>query len=469
VSAGDIRQELTRLKHASLLVEGGCSMATDSLASDELRAERTRQTEPHRVVVVGGGFGGLNLTQSLKRSEVQVTLLDRRNFQVATGALSPGDISSPLRQVLRGQLNARVWMAEVTGFDVSQRRVLLTDGELPYDTLVVAAGARHHYFGHDEWEPLAPGLKSIEDSLEIRRRVLTAFEAAEREPDPDARAALLTFVIVGAGPTGVELAGALAEIAHDTMRHDFRASDPRHARILLVEGCDRVLPAYPPQLSQKAGDALRKLGVTVRTGTLVEDLSSEHCVLRCGDGRERIATQVVLWAAGNTASPLTASLARETGAARDRSGRIMVGPDLTIAGHPEIFVIGDMAHASHHETGAPLPGVAPVAIQQGQYVARMIRERLDKKNRPRPFRYRDLGSMATIGRGSAVADLGWLQFSGYSAWLAWLFIHLMALVEFENRVLVLVQWGWNYVTWNRGARLITDMGRALGSVRAARS
>lgn len=417
----------------------------------------------HRVVIVGGGFGGLRVAQRLARAPVDVLLIDRRNFhlfqpllyQVATGALSPGDVSSPLRAILRRQRNARVWLADVVGFDTGARRVLLRDGAVTYDTLVVAAGAGYQYFGHDDWRSSAPSLKSIEEALDIRRRVLTAFEAAEREPDPAVRAAWLTFVIVGAGPTGVELAGALAEIAGDTLRHDFRDADPTAARVVLVEGAERVLPGFASDLSARAAAALARLGVEVRTASFVQAVDGEGvAVVRHGEETtERLPARVVLWAAGVRAAPLSERLAAATGAPVDAAGRIIVAPDLTIPGHPDIFAIGDMAHV-RGPGGAPLPGVAPVAMQQGVSVARAITARLGGATAPE-FRYRDRGAMATIGRAAAVADFGWIRLSGLAAWLAWLFIHLMYLVEFENRILVLVQWAWNYVTWNRSARLIT--------------
>ncbi|MGH7404760.1 MAG: NAD(P)/FAD-dependent oxidoreductase, partial [Candidatus Methylomirabilales bacterium] len=355
--------------------------------------------------------------------------------------------------ILKRQKNNRVFLAEAIDIDVTNRRVVLSDGEVGYDTLIVATGVRHHYFGRDEWERLAPGLKTIEDATEIRRRILLAFEAAEREADPDRLRAWLTFVIVGGGPTGVELAGAVGEIARHTLTRDFRAINPADARIVLVEGMDRVLPPYPPTLSARAEAALKRLGVTVRTGAMVTDIQPDVVTVRSGERSERIPTRTVLWAAGVQASTLGNILASATGATVDRAGRVVVEPDLSLARHPEIFVIGDLAHFGH-QTGKPLPGVAPVAMQQGRYVATLIMRRLRGETMP-PFRYRDHGNMATIGRAEAVADLGWVHFSGFPAWLAWLFIHLINLVEFQNRVLVLIQWAWNYVTWNRYARLIT--------------
>lgn len=426
--------------------------------------------EQHHVVIVGGGFGGLQVARALRRAPVQITLIDRRNFhlfqpllyQVATGGLSPANIAAPLRAILKRQRNVTVLLGEVTGFDVGQRRVLLADGEVPYDTLVVAAGARHHYFGNERWERLAPGLKTIEDATAIRRRVLLAFEAAERETDPDRVREWLTFVVVGGGPTGVELAGAIGEIAHHTLRDDFRHIDPAQARVLLIEGTDRVLPAYPPPLSARAARSLEQLGVTVLTGARVTDIQPGSVTLERDTGTERIAARTVLWMAGMQGSPLGQALAETAGAPLDRVGRVIVAPDLTIPGHPEIFVIGDMAHFAQGDSSSssPLPGVAPVAIQQAKYVARLIRRRLRGASGRgaetiNAFRYRDLGSMATIGRAAAVANLRGIWLSGLLGWLAWLFVHLMSLVQFHNRVLVLFQWAWNYFTRNRSARLIT--------------
>ena len=416
----------------------------------------------HRVVILGGGFGGLHAALALRRAHVQVTLVDRRNFhlfqpllyQVATGGLSPANIATPLRNILKRQRNARVLLGEATGLDPLGRRVILSDGDLAYDTLVVALGSNHHYFGKEEWSRLAPGLKTIEDAIEIRRRILIAFERAERESDPSRIRTLLTFVVVGGGPTGVELAGALAEIARDTLSHEFRSIDPSHARILLVEGSPRILSTYPSDLTEKAIRSLRRLGVDVRTGTVVTDIRSDAVTMRAEERTERILTHTVLWAAGVQASPFGRVLAETAGASLDRAGRVMVQPDLSLPDHPEILVIGDLAHFAHG-VGSPLPGVAQVAMQQGAYAARLIRDRLRGKATP-PFRYRDYGTMATIGRNSAVADVFGFRFSGYPAWLAWLCIHLAQLVQFENRLLVFAQWAWNYVTFNRAARLITN-------------
>lgn len=413
------------------------------------------------IVIIGGGFGGLYAARSLKYAPVQVTLIDRRNFhlfqpllyQVATGWLSPADIASPLRAVLKRQRNAQVLLAEATDIDVANRRVILKDGEVNYDTLIVATGARYNYFGHPQWETLAPSLKTIEDATEIRRRILFAFEAAEREADPEHVRSWLTFVIIGGGPTGVELAGTLGELAKDTLRHDFRRVNSAESRILLVEGADRILPAYPADLSAKATAALARLGVSVRAGATVTDVQSDAVILRSNEQDEQVTTRTVIWAAGVQASPLGRILATATGAELDRAGRVIVAPDLSIPGHPDILVIGDLAQ-SRDQNGQPLPGVAPVAMQQGSYVAELIRHRLRGQTLP-PFHYNDRGNMAIVGRAEAVADINGWHFSGFLAWLAWLFIHLINLVEFENRLLVVTQWAWNYLTHNRSARLIT--------------
>jgi NADH dehydrogenase len=417
--------------------------------------------ERHQVVILGGGFGGLSAARALRRAPVEVMLIDRCNYhlfqpllyQVATGALSPANIAAPLRHVLKGQKNTRVLLGEVVDIDVANRHVILSDGEVAYDTLIVATGSTHHYFGHDQWEPYAPGLKTIEDATEMRRRILLAFEAAERESNPEKLRAWMTFVIVGGGATGVELAGALAEIARDTLKHDFRQIDPGKARILLIEGEGRVLPAYAPELSEAARKMLAKLGVTVRTGTMVMEVARQSVVLKEGERTETVPTRTVLWAAGIKASPLGKILAEKAAAPLDRAGRVVVEPDLTVPGHPEIFVIGDLANFSH-QTGKPLPGVAQVAMQGGVYAARLIEARL-RGEKLRPFHYVNKGEMATIGRAAAVADLRGLKLSGFPAWLLWLFIHLLYIVEFESRLLVLLQWAWNYFTLNRAARLIT--------------
>ncbi len=419
----------------------------------------------HRVVIVGGGFGGLNAVRYLRRAAVQVTLVDRRNFhlfqpllyQVAAGELSPANIAAPLRSVLERQRNCEVLLGSVDDFDVARRRVIVDNAnggnEISYDTLVVAAGARHSYFGHPEWEPLAPGLKTVEDATEIRRRVFTAFELAEREAELKRQPAPLNFVIVGGGPTGVELAGAIADISRYALKHEFRHIDPADAKVVLVEAGERVLAAFPPELSAKAQQSLVALGVTVRTKTMVTAIEDDHVLVAAGGQTERLPTRTVIWAAGVAASPLARKLAEATGATLDRAGRITVEADMSLPLHPEIFVIGDMANYTH-QGGDPLPGVAPVAIQQGRFVARLIDARLRGKTLPK-FRYRDLGNLATIGRSAAVADFGRVRLSGFVAWVLWLFIHLMNIVNYRNRVLVFLQWGWNYLTHDRSARLIT--------------
>jgi NADH:quinone reductase (non-electrogenic) len=414
----------------------------------------------HRVVVIGGGFGGLQAALKLRHAPVELTLIDRRNFhlfqpltyQVATGALSPGEIAYPLRAVFKRDRNVRVVMAEVTDFDLDAREAHLrpvgdvpAPAKLPYDTLIVAGGSRYSYFGHDEWREHAAEVKSLESALVVRSRLLGAFEAAEAEPNADARAAWLTFVVVGAGPTGVEMAGQIGELARDTLRRDFRNVDPSTARILLVEAVDRVLPAFPPKLSAKAEQSLEKLGVTVLTGRTVVGMDDDSVTVDA----ERIETRTVIWAAGVTASSLASRLGELTGAERDRAGRISVEPDLTLPGHAEVFALGDMVRVGE----TVLPGVAPVAMQQGRYAAEVIRTRLELRVIG-PFRYRDKGNLATIGRAAAVADVKGLRLSGFIAWLTWLFVHLWYLIGFQNRLLVLIRWTFSFVTRGRGARLI---------------
>jgi NADH dehydrogenase len=404
----------------------------------------------------------LYVAKALGRSPVTVAVVDRRNFhlfqpllyQVATGGLSPGEIASPLRVVLKKNRNTEVLLGEAVDLDVANRRVILPDGAIPYDTLIVATGATHHYFGNDQWEALAPGLKTIENATEIRSRLLLAFERAEREPDPAGRRAWLNFVIVGAGPTGVELAGALGEIANDTLRYDFRHIDPREAAILLVEGEPRVLPTFPADLSAKAERQLIALGVRARTSARVTAIDADGVTVTADGRAERIATHTVLWAAGVRASRLGKVLAERAGAPLDRAGRVIVEPDLSVPEHPEIFVIGDLSSFTH-QGGKPLPGVAPVAMQQGRYVARLIQRRVAGREKPAPFHYFNKGNLATVGRNRAVAEFGKLHISGFPAWFTWVFVHLMYLVEFENRLLVFVEWVYNYLTRNRGARLIT--------------
>ena len=413
-----------------------------------------------KVVIVGGGFGGLNAARSLRGANVDVTLIDRRNFhlfqpllyQVATGALSPADISSPLRGILSRQPNVRAIQGTVTGVDVENQSVEVGDHRIQFDFLVVATGSRHHYFGNEHWETDAPGLKTVEDALQIRRKILSAFERAEAETDPSRLKRLLTFVVVGGGPTGVELAGAIGELANHTLKRDFRAIDPTSTKIFLVEGSDRVLPAYTSASSLHAANSLAELGVTVMTNSRVIGVDRNRVLLMTKNGDEVIDTETVLWGAGVQASPLGKHLAAATGCRTDRQGRVVVVSDLSLPENPNIFVIGDLAHCEQEDK--PLPGVAPVAMQQGTFVADAITRRL-RGHSARKFRYRDYGQMAVIGRAAAVAELGALRFRGYPAWLIWLFIHLINLVEYKSRVLVLIQWGWNYLTRNRSARLIT--------------
>ena len=410
-----------------------------------------------RVVIIGGGFGGLQAAKALADAPVQVTLVDRRNhhlfqpllYQVATAALSPADIAQPIRSVLRGQPNVDVVLADVDAIDVAAKEIVLDEDQqarrLPYDYLILAAGANHAYFGHDEWAPNAPGLKTLEDALDIRRRILLSFEEADREPDPARRKALMTFVVVGGGPTGVEMAGAIAEIARFSLARDFRHIDTRDARVILIEAGTELLAAFPDRLSRRSLQDLERLGVDVRFGKPVTAIAPNAVTL----GDEIIPANTIVWAAGVQASPLGRSLGVEL----DRAGRVLVNPDLTVPGHPEIFVIGDMA-SLQDARGRPLPGVAQVAMQQGAWAAANIVRAIEGKP-ARPFRYRDLGNMATIGRNSAVADIRGLRLTGFVAWLAWAVVHILNLIGFRNRVLVGLQWLWSYLTFQRGARLIT--------------
>jgi NADH:ubiquinone reductase (H+-translocating) len=410
-----------------------------------------------RVVIVGGGFGGLRAAKALADAPVQVTLVDRRNhhlfqpllYQVATAALSPADIAQPIRSVLRGQPNLEVILAGVDSIDVAASEVVLDEGasRLPYDYLILAAGANHAYFGHDEWAPSAPGLKTLENALDIRRRILTSFEEAEREPDPARRKALMTFVVVGGGPTGVEMAGAIAEIARFSLARDFRHIDTRDAKVILIEAGTQLLSAFPDRLSRHALQDLERLGVDVRFGKPVTAITSNAVTV----GDEIIPANTIVWAAGVQASPLGRSLGVEL----DRAGRVLINPDLSVPGHPEIFVIGDMASLKDAR-GRPFPGVAQVAMQQGAWAAANIQRAIEGKP-ARPFRYRDLGNMATIGRNSAVADIRGLRLTGFVAWLAWAVVHILNLIGFRNRVLVALQWLWDYLTFQRGARLITGV------------
>lgn len=416
----------------------------------------------HRVVIVGGGFAGLSAAKALKKAPVDVTLIDRKNYhlfqpllyQVAIGGLSPADISIPIRGLLRNQKNARVILGEVESVNPADRTLKLSDGEkVDYDTLLLATGSSHSYFGNDRWSGAAPGLKTLDDATEIRRRILFAFEAAERVIDPEQRRAWLTFVIVGGGPTGVELAGAIGELASHTLKGNFRAYEPSEARILLFEGGNSVLPTFHPNLAEKAALSLKKLGVTVHTGSKVENIQRSGVTVQIGNDTLQVPARTVIWAAGVQASGLGRIMANGTGAELTRTGQIVVEPDLTVPGHPEIFIAGDLCSYSH-QTGTPLRGTADVANAEGRYIGNTIGRRLAGKT-VRPFKFLDLGKLAVIGRSSAVADLRIVRFSGRLAWLTWLFAHLLKLVDFQNRLTVAVQWGWSYFTRNQSARLIT--------------
>ena len=425
-----------------------------------------------RVVIVGGGFGGLQAALGLRRAGVEITLIDRRNFhlfqpltyQVATGALSPGEVAYPLRAVFKRNRNVRVLLAEVARFDLERRQVLLRSvaglpapEPVPYDTLIVAGGSRYSYFGHDEWSAHAPEVKSLESALTVRSRILAAFEAAELEREPERRAEWLTFAVVGAGPTGVEMAGQIAELARDTLRSDYRAADPGSGRILLIEAADRVLTAFPPSLSAKAERSLRRLGVTPVLGSTVVDVDATGVTIQHADGAtDRIPARTVIWAAGVTASGLASALAELTGADRDHAGRVTVEGDLTLPDHPEVFALGDMVRVRGRDGSTiTFPGVAPVAMQQGRYAAKAVRARLQGRTAP-PFRYRDKGNVATIGRAAAVADVKGIKLSGFVAWMTWLVVHLFYLVGFQNRLLVLIRWSISFATRGRGARLIGE-------------
>ena len=429
------------------------------------------QSEQRRVVVVGGGFGGLQAAHGLRRAPVELTLVDRRNFhlfqpltyQVATGALSAGEIAYPLRAIFKRSAGVRVLMAEVTGFDLEARVLRLgpvadvpAPDSIPYDDLIVAGGSRYSYLGHDDWRDSAPEVKSLESALMVRRRILGAFEAAEMEPDPETRQAWLTFVVVGAGPTGVEMAGQIAEMARDTLRRDFRASDPGSARILLVELADRVLTSFPERLSAKAARSLERLGVTPLVGHKVVRIDDRMVAVEDSDGSvEEIPARTAIWAAGVTASDLARRLGELTGAELDRAGRITVEPDLALPGHPEVLALGDMVRV-RGDDGEPmaLPGVAPVAMQQGRYAAKLLRARI-RGRQSQPFHYTDKGNLATIGRARAVADVKGVGLSGLPAWLTWLFVHLWYLIGFQNRLLVFIRWSFSFMTRGRGTRLIT--------------
>jgi len=415
----------------------------------------------HRVVIVGGGFGGLNAGKALKHKDLEVTILDRRNYhlfqpllyQVATGGLSPGEIAAPLRAIFEWQKNLRVLMTEVTGFNIAQRLVQTRMGDIPYDSLIVAAGAKSTYFGNDRWSSIAPSLKNIEDATSLRARIFSAFEEAEKENDPDKRRALLTFLIVGGGPTGVELAGALSEIANDALKEDFRSFNPEDARIMILDSGPRILSAFSERLSKSAELQLIQLNVLCRPGVKVVDVTPEGATLTVQGRQEFIPARTVIWAAGVTGSPLGKALAEATQQELVRGGKIAIEPDCTLPGHPEIFVIGDMAHFQHG-LERPLPGVCQTAMQMGDYVGDLIKKRLEGRTKP-AFKYWDKGNMAVIGRNHAVAQIGKFEFTGYIAWLLWVVIHVLYLVNFQSRIIVAIRWGFDYFSFNRGARLIT--------------
>jgi NADH dehydrogenase len=417
----------------------------------------------HRVIILGGGFGGLRAAQRLKRAPVQVKLFDRRNFhlfqplmyQVATGSLSPGEIAAPLRSVLSKQKNTEVLLGEAADIDPANNRIKLQDGaEFEYDSLIVATGSQTSYYGNDAWREAAPSLKSVEEATAIRHKILLAFECAERAKTPEDVRAWLTFVIVGAGATGLELAGALAEIANETLKHEFRNINPGEARILLVEGGPRILPAFPEDLSAKAEKLVSRLGVEILKGVKVTRIDDDGVVLERPTGSESLRAKTVLWAGGVTISEFGKKLAQRVEAQTDRIGRVAVSQQLTVPNYPNIFIVGDLALALA-KNGKPLPGVAQVAMQGGAYAAKVIRARVEEKPEPPPFHYFDKGDLAVIGRAAAVANIFGFHLSGLPAWLVWLFIHLMYIVEFQSRVLVFIQWGFEYLTFSRGARLIT--------------
>lgn len=416
---------------------------------------------PHQVVIVGGGFGGLYAAKGLNAANVNVTLIDKRNFhlfqpllyQVATGTLSPSDISAPLRSVFSKSKNTKVLLGEVNEIDPKAQQVILGDEVVPYDTLIVATGANHSYFGKDHWEKVAPGLKTVEDAIEMRRRIFGAFEAAEKETDPEIRRAFLNFVIVGGGPTGVELAGAIAELAYKTLKEDFRSIDTSETRILLLQGGPRILPHMAPELSASAAVSLQKLGIELHTHTRVTNIEGDIVTFKQDNEFTEIASKTILWAAGVQGSSMGKVLAESTGVECDFSGRVIVEPDLSIEGYNNIFVIGDLANFSHQDSKV-LPGVAPVAKQQGEYVGKLIQRRLKGKTLPQ-FNYNDVGSLAMIGQNLAVVDLGLIKLTGFIAWAFWLLVHIYFLIEFDTKLLIVFQWAWNYITRNRRSRLIT--------------
>jgi NADH:ubiquinone reductase (H+-translocating) len=443
-----------------------------------MSASNSAQGQRHRVVVIGGGFGGLQAAKHLATAPVDLTIVDRRNFhlfqpltyQVATGALSPGEVAYPLRAVFRRHRNVRVVMAEVTGFDLEARRVQLVDGSLPYDTLIVAGGSHYSYFGHDDWRIYAPEVKSLESALATRARLLKAFEDAETESDPERRRALLTFVVVGAGPTGVEMAGQIAELARGTLSDEFRSIDSRQSRVVLIETLDRVLTTFPPSLSRRAARSLESLGVTLLLERTVVDIDEESVTVAASDGAtERVAARNAIWAAGVEASSLASQLGELSGADVDRAGRVTIEPDLTLPGHPEVVALGDMVRVRSRDGGLQaLLGVAPVAMQQGRYAAKLVRARLEGQAIG-PFRYLDKGNLATIGRARAVADLHAIRLSGFPAWATWLVVHLFYLIGFQNRLIVVIRWFISFATRGRGARLITNTPAAEADRQSQRS
>ena len=421
----------------------------------------TNSDKLHHIVILGGGFGGLYAAKILSEGKVKVTVIDKRNFhlfqpllyQVAAGWLSPGDIASPLRVVLNKYKNTYVLKAEVTDILPQEKKVVFRDGDINYDTLIVATGSYHHYFGHDQWANIAPGLKTVEDALEMRRKILLSFEAAERETDPKKQQEWMTFLIIGAGPTGVELAGTIGELTRTTLKDDFRNINTENAKIILVEGLNHVLPTYPPELSEKAEKSLKKLGVNIRLNTMVTNIETSRATISRNGDSEIIQSRTILWTAGVKASALGKALEKHAGAKLDKSGRVTVNADLSVPGYPNIFVIGDLAHLLYQGQD-PLPGVAPVAMQEGSYVAKIILNRIKGKE-TKPFEYKEKGNLAVIGTNSAVADLGSLKFSGFIAWLTWAIVHIRYLIEFDSKVVVLFKWAWSYFTRKRGVRLIT--------------
>lgn len=424
---------------------------------------RQSPKQSFQVVIVGGGFAGLYAAQSLKHLPVNITLVDKRNFhlfqpllyQVASGALSPGDIASPLRDILAHQRNVEVVMGEAIDLDIEKHLLILRDGSLRYDALILAPGSDKQYFGHEEWQTEAPGLKTLEDAVKIRRKLLLALESAEKEPDPEKKRAWMTFTVVGGGPTGVELCGALAELVHSTFKTEFRHIDTRQVRILMLEAGDRILSTYPEDLQASALKRLTRLGVTVSTGKTVKAIAPNKITVGEGDQAQDISTRTILWTAGVKASPLGQLLGEKTGCPMDKGGRVNVAADCSVPDHPEIFVLGDLANFSQTQDKKPLPGLASVAMQQGQYMGKVIQSRLENKPAP-PFRYLDKGNLAIIGRNAAIAEIGSLHLSGFPAWLIWLTVHIFYLVGFDNKVLVTFQWAWNYLTRGRTACLIME-------------